>query len=339
MWKDITEKDKNAFNQLATHPLQTYEWGEFRKRTGITVIRRALQQDNKLTQTFQLTIHKIPHTPWSIGYLPKGSRPTAQLLEELKKIGKQKNCIFIQLEPNVIENDAEQWKLTAKNLNLRPAAHPLFTKHTLQIDLTKSEEELLKNMHPKARYNIKIAQKHGVIIKEENTQKAFNTFWELTQQTTSRQQFFAHTKNYHLTQWQTLPHIARPQTLSSHLLLATYQGTVLTSWIVFVFKDMLYYPYGASSSQHRETMHSTLMMWEAIRFGKKHHLKTFDLWGAAAPDAPSTDPWHGFTQFKERFGPERIEFVGSFDVVLNPLVYQGFKVADKLRWLVLKLKN
>jgi lipid II:glycine glycyltransferase (peptidoglycan interpeptide bridge formation enzyme) len=219
------------------------------------------------------------------------------------------------------------------------AAHPLFTKHTLQIDLTKSEEDLLKAMHPKARYNIKIAQKHDVRVQEESTEKAFKKFWELTQETTSRQHFFAHTKSYHLKQWGTLPHTIKQNSLSSHLLTATYQGKILTAWILFIFKNALYYPYGASSHEHRETMHSTLMMWEAMRFGKNHKLQTFDLWGAAAPNTPESDPWFGFTQFKERFGPEKVEFVGSYDLVINPFLYQGYKIADKLRWLLLRLRK
>lgn len=336
MWQDITQKERLEFNKLATHPLQSFEWGEFRRKEGVTVIRRGFFAENKLLQAFQLTIHKIPYTHFTIGYLPKGILPTQALVNELTKIGKQANCIFIQLEPNVLasENAAK----IVKSLHLRPAAHPLFTKHTLQIDLSKSEEELLKNMHQKARYNIKVAQKHGVTVQEENAEKGFETFWQLTQETTSRQQFYAHTKIYHQTQWETLPHTSKPNTLSSHLLIARLADQPLTAWILFVFKDTLYYPYGASSSVHRETMHSTLMMWEAIRFGKKLGLKTFDLWGAAAPNTPESDPWFGFTQFKERFGPQRVAFVGSFDLIINQPMYQLYKIADKVRWMLLKSK-
>lgn len=352
MWQDITEKDRKEFNSLATHPLQSYEWGEFREATGIQVIRKGQFQNNKLIQAFQLTLHPIPHTSWNIGYLPKGIMPTKELIEELKRIGKEKKCIAIQIEPNVLrDTKIQRYKDTKNNTgeellnilisqypNIYPAVHPLFTKHTLQIDLTKSEEELLKAMHPKARYNIKVAQKHSITVREENSEKGFEIFWKLTKETTSRQQFFAHTKAYHQNQWKIIPHEIKPNTLSSHLLLASFQDQPLTAWIVFVFKDSLYYPYGASSQEHRETMHSTLMMWEAIQFGKKHHLHTFDLWGAAAPNTPPSDPWFGFTQFKERFGPERVEFVGSYDLVIHPLLYQGYKLADKLRWLLLKLQ-
>ncbi len=101
------------------HPLQSLEWGEFKKKTGAKTVK---------TPNFQLTIHKIPHVPWNAGYLPKGPMPDKKTVEDLKKIGKKENCIFIQLEPAVVTNG--KLKIKIKNLGLKPAAHPLFTKYT-----------------------------------------------------------------------------------------------------------------------------------------------------------------------------------------------------------------
>ncbi len=106
---------------------------------------------------------------YSIGYLPKGKLPTKGLLEELRIIGKENRCIFIQLEPNIRQDELPSSKLQLLHSELKPAAHPLFTKHTFVLDLTKTEDELLANMHSKNRYNIKVAKKHGVEVVEENT--------------------------------------------------------------------------------------------------------------------------------------------------------------------------
>src|SRR3989344_4367517 len=92
---DITGKEKDDFNNVVTHPLQSYEWGEFRKKTGVKVIRRGLVLNNKIVDGFTLTLHKIPRTKLYIGYLPKGNLPTDELLEELGRIGREENCIFI----------------------------------------------------------------------------------------------------------------------------------------------------------------------------------------------------------------------------------------------------
>jgi lipid II:glycine glycyltransferase (peptidoglycan interpeptide bridge formation enzyme) len=337
--EDVTSQQKKAYNKVVTHPLQTYEWGEFRSATGITVVRRIITEQNSIVDGFSLTIHPIPKTPWTIGYLPKGSRPTKKVLNELQKIGKQYHCIFIQLEPNIPNSSSEQQSL--KKLGLRMSAHPLFTKYTFVLDLTPSEDEIFKKLHGKTRYNIKIAQRHSVTISEKETPEAFETYLQLTAQTTKRQNFYAHTPNYHTTQWDILSHTAAaPYTsLTSHLLLANYNKKTLAAWILFVFKDTLYYPYGASSNEHRETMSSNLIMWEAIKFGKKLGLKKFDMWGALGPDPDPTDSWFGFHRFKQGYRPDHVEFVGSFDLVLNPVLYRVYSVADKIRWLILQLKK
>src|SRR3990167_6674602 len=328
-------------DDVSTHPLQSKEWGEFRKKTGVKVIQGG---------NFQITIHKIPHISWTIGYVPKGPMPSKEIISELIKIGKQEKCIFIQLEPNVPINghpelvsgsnskNSEMLKLVQHD-KIKPSFHPLFTKYTFILDLTKSEEELLKNMHPKTRYNIKVALKHGVEIIQDNSDEAFEEYLKLTSETTRRQKFYAHGQGYHKKMWETLK-ASRfdPERLHSHLLLANYKKKTLVAWILFTFKDTLYYPYGASSSEHREVMASNLLMWEAIKFGKRIGLKNFDMWGSLGPNPNPKDPWFGFNRFKEGYGPRLVEFVGSYDLVINPTNYQLLKALDKTRWAYLRLR-
>ncbi|OGH21361.1 MAG: hypothetical protein A2958_00990 [Candidatus Levybacteria bacterium RIFCSPLOWO2_01_FULL_38_13] len=334
------------FNKNVNHPLQSYEWGKFREKTGIKVIRGG---------DFQLTIHKIPYLPWTIGYLPKGKLPDKKLVEELKKIGKENHCILIQLEPNV--EKISNLKFQISNLGMVPAAHPLFTKYTFILDLTKSEDELLKVMHPKTRYNIKVALKHGVEVIEYDSDEAFKAYLKLTEETTRRQKFYAHTQDYHKKMWEILKSengksmindkwkMENFNRLTAYLLLAKYRKTknkkpiTLVAWILFTFKDTLYYPYGASSTEHRETMASNLMMWETIRFGKKLGLAKFDMWGALGSDPDPKDPWYGFNKFKQGYGGKPVEFVGSYDLVINPVLYNLYKVANKIRWAILKFKK
>jgi lipid II:glycine glycyltransferase (peptidoglycan interpeptide bridge formation enzyme) len=135
---NITDSNKDGYNKVVGHPLQSYEWGEFRKKTGVKVIRRGLVRNRKMVDGFTLTIHKIPRTGFNIGYLPKGNRPTTDLIEELKRIWSENNCIFIQLEPNI---KISNFKFQISNFGLKPAAHPLFTKYTFVLNLGPSEEE------------------------------------------------------------------------------------------------------------------------------------------------------------------------------------------------------
>lgn len=328
----------SAYNKTVSHPLQSYEWGEFRKKTGIKVIRIGFYEHDELVTAFTLTLHAIPKTKWFIGYLPKTQIPTVLQMEAITKIGLEEKCIFIQLEPDA--RYTQQHEESLLSLGLTRAARPLFTRFTFILDLSKSEDELLANLHPKTRYNIKVAKRHNVTIVEKNTPEAFSDYLRIMQETTRRQKFYAHSQMYHKLQWQALPHETKSpyNVLSSHLLVANYNMKTLAAWVLFVFRDTLYYPYGASSSEHRETMASSLMMWEVIKFGKRLGLKKFDMWGALGHEPDQLDSWYGFHRFKQGFRPEHVEFVGSYDLILNPFLYQLYIFIDKIRWVLLKIK-
>jgi lipid II:glycine glycyltransferase (peptidoglycan interpeptide bridge formation enzyme) len=325
------QKEKNDFNKHATHPLQTWEWGEFRKKTGNQVLR---------TDTYQLTIHPLPFfNNLKVGALIRGPKPTREMFLELKKIAEEQNLIFIKIEPNVVVKvNGEQWSVNSKKLikllkqNGAVPGKTLFTPTSFWIDLTKSEEELLKSFHSKTRYNIRLAQRHGVEVVEDNSDKAFETFLKLYRETTQRQGFYAHNEKYFRLMWETLhtQMVADKQSPIARIITAKYIKQTLVAWIVFVWNDFLYYPYGGSTDKYKQVMAANLMMWEAIRYGRQLKLKTFDLWGR--------EEGKGFTKFKEGYNPHVVEFLGTWDVPTSPL-YKPYLMAENLRWRLLRLKT
>jgi lipid II:glycine glycyltransferase (peptidoglycan interpeptide bridge formation enzyme) len=328
--KQIAQEDKENFNQIAIHPVQSWEWGEFREKEGHRVIRLGLFDKEKLKEVFQLSLHKIPKTSFNIGYLPKCPLPSKELIKKLKEIGAENNVIFIKIEPHAETSPERVKQLNSLGLI---KVKDFFAKYTSIIDLSRSEEELLKSFKSKTRYNIRLAQKHGVKIEEDNSDTVFSNYLALTLETTKRQGFYAHSPRYHRLQWE----ILNPAGIS-HLLVAKYKGKILASFILFVFNQVLYYPYGASSREHKEVMAPTLLMWEAIRFGKAHGCKSFDLWGNADPNPSPSHPYYGFHKFKEGFSPKFVEFLGSYDLVINPILYKIYQILDKIRWKILRFK-
>ncbi len=316
-FRPITVKQKSTYNKLVTHVIQSWEWGEFRKSLGIPVLRYGLYKNNRLTKAFQLTLHKIPFTNQYVGYLPKGPEPDKKLAEALKKIGKEQSCAFIKVEPDIELSEID--KSFIKSLK------PLFTKYNFVVDLTKSEEELLKNMHPKTRYNIKIAQKHRVKVEEKSDDSAFEIYSKLYFETTKRQGYHGHNKNYHRKVWETLKAAGM-----ARLLIAFYHNEPLTAWMLLNFGDTLYYPYGGSSKAHSEVMANNLVSWETIKLGKKLGLKKFDMWGALGPNASPQDSWFGFHKFKQGYGGELVTYIGTYDLIFNWPVYLLFNIVEKL---------
>lgn len=328
--REVSLSERAAFNAVVNHPLQSWEWGEFREKTGVKVIRLGVFEKNKLVKAYQVTVHNIPKTSMNVAYFPKGDVPDEMMLTSLKKIGKENNCLCIKLELNVIANESVRKYLLDQGCR---EGRPLFTRYTFQLDLGKSEAELLTGMKPKTRYNIGVAQRYGVEVTEDNSPQAVEEFVRLTAETTKRQGFYAHDEKYQRLMWEGLAPVG-----IARMLVARWQGKVLAAWVVFVFNGVIYYPYGASSSQHREVMASNLMMWEVIRLGKKLGCKTLDMWGALGPEPNEKDPWYGFHRFKEGYGGQLIEFVGSFDLVLRSGWYRLYRIAEELRWVGLRWK-
>lgn len=327
----ITKKQKSQYNQKVTHVMQSWEWGEFRECFGLPLKRYGLYKRGSLNKAFQITFHKIPFTNQFVGYLPKGPNPDKDLAEALAEIGKQEKCAFIKVEPNIQASQTPYKVYPA----FQPSPKPLFTKYNYVLDLSHSEGELLNKMHPKTRYNIRLAQKKGVKVEVKKDRKSLETYLKLYFETTKRQKYLGHNEYYHRMVWLTMN-----QANMSYFLIATYKKQPLTAWMLLEFKDTLYYPYGGSSDKYREVMASNLVAWEAIKLGKNLGLKYFDMWGALGPDASPDDPWQGFNRFKKGYGGKLIEYIGTFDLVFNDPLYWAFTSIDKftkLKVFLLKL--
>ncbi len=333
--KQIIDSDPRQYNQLVHHPLQAWQWGEVRKATGLEVVRLSDEQ-----QAYQMTVHPLPHTDWKIGYLPRSVMPTITVIDFLTEYGKKNKLIFIKIEPYELKSEMQNLKsqtnskfkiLSSKFLLHSP--HALFPSWTQILDINQSEDELFKNLKPKTRYNIRLAQKKGVIVKEESNDKGFTIFSDLYFATCKRQKYFGHTPHYHQIVWD---HLKKD---IAHIMIAYYQDIPLVVYQLWHFKNRLYYVYGGSSEQHRNFMAANLLMWEAIRLGKKLGATVFDMWGSLPPDYNQSHSWAGFTRFKAGYGTQFTELAGSFDLVINPWLYRGYNIVHSLRNVYLSFRR
>jgi lipid II:glycine glycyltransferase (peptidoglycan interpeptide bridge formation enzyme) len=325
MIKIITDNySVSDYNKQVFHPLQAWEWGEARRKTGVKILRLSYDKN-----VFQLTFHSLPFINYKIGYLPRSVLPTKEILDFLSNYGEKNKVIFIKIEPYIEQGP----KFEIQNLKLTKSKHPLFPAWTQILNLNKSEDELLKGFHHKTRYNIRLAEKKGVIVKEMSNEKGFEIFSNLYFATCKRQKYFGHTLKYHKIVWESL------KKNIAHILIAFYNEIPLAAYELFYFKDTLYYTYGGTSVEYRNLMASNLLMWEAIRFGKKLKANKFDMWGSLGPNYDITDPWSGFTRFKEGYGTKFTEFIGSYDLVINKNSYNLYNLIYRLREQYFKIKT
>ncbi len=318
---------KTSFNIVVHHPMQLWEWGELRKSEGTTVVRVVGFEGKEIKEALQFTLHPLPIVGYSVGYAPRGSKPSKELLDFLFDWGKQHKISHITFEPNIQKKNAEG--LLQIRSNLVWSGHTMFTPWQFLLDLTKDEEMLLKNMKSKTRYNVHLAERKGVKIREAKTKQDVEIFIQMYLDTCTRQSYHGRDATFLRTVWKYLGG-------KYAFILIAYKGNeALASYMLFLHNGVLYYPYGGSSKKGRKIMPANLLMWRTIQFGKQHDARMFDMWGALGSEYNLNDPWIGFTRFKEGYGGTRVEFVHSFDLVMNPrirLLYEFLYQSRKCVW-------
>ena len=297
------------------HLLQSPEWAEFRQKWGTKVVKAGKAQ---------FTVHPIPHTSLNIGYMAR-AYPEDIDWELLKKKAAQEKCVYIKFEPN-----AELFTPPHGYLVLK--GERIFSYATYFIDLKKTEDELLAAMHPKTRYNIRLAAKKGVIVKVGHTEKMMNEFLDLYHETNKRQGVFSHPDKYYKTIFEVFKESGKAEIITGY-----YENKPMASMMLLTRGDTLFYPYGGSTQIHKEVMAFNLVMWEAIRYGKKIGCTIFDMWNCLPPEIENPKhPWYGFHKFKKGYSGELIRFPGAYDIIFIPRAYPLVIALSKIRWAVLK---
>ncbi len=304
-------------NQI--HLAQTPKWNDFKKEYGGGNIKK--------TQDIYVLIKKMPFINAYLGYSPKVNFTKQKVdFKELKKFAQENNLSFIRFDiPNILENTKEgrKWKkiLSTKG---RKAPRNTFTQEDIILNLKQDLEEIMKNMHSKKRYNIRYAQKKGVKVKIGQTSKDLNDFWNLHSATAKRQMFLTHPKRY----FEKIREVLKDDV---YFVKAYVEKQIATVWMIIATKDTIYYAYGGSNPKFNKVYPNDLVGFEAIKLGKKLKKDYFDMWGA--------EKGKGFTEFKLKYGAEKVRFLDSFDIVYKPLPYHFFNIAYGLFWKAQDIKR
>lgn len=312
--------DKNLWDNFITEHgpksgafLQSFLWGEFQKSFGRKMWRLGNFNGKNLDSTALIIRHNLPFGK-SYLYCPRGPIASQEnfneeIFEEILKIAKKEKSIFFRLEP------LTNYESRIKNQELKKtrAVQP---QQTSILNLAKSEEELLAKMHPKTRYNIKVASRYEVVVRKLSiTEENFEIFWKLLDETSKRDKFSAHPKNYYKKMFDVFGNSEKEDARVA-LLVASYKNKPLAAELVMFFGETATYLHGASSEEDREVMAPYAMHWEIIQEAKKMGYKYYDLWGI------DEKKWPGVTRFKRGFGGEEISYPGAFDLPVQKTWYK-----------------
>ena len=194
----------------------------------------------------------------------------------------------------------------------------LEARDTRCIDLRPPESAILAQMKSKGRYNIGLAQRHGVTVVEDTSPGGLADFQTIYEETTSRQGIEAKPPDY----FESLVSLASPSGHAS-IFFAQYRGIRLATALVIYFGRRATYFYGGSRDIHRNVMAPYLLHFTIMRTAKALGHECYDLWGIAPPN-DLNHPWRDITTFKRKFGGAEVRLVPTLDYVYNRKAYQRF---------------
>ncbi len=243
--------------------------------------------------------------------------------EEIIKVSKSEKVVFTQVEPIEEIKNEDMW------IGYKYWYYKNFiVKNTILIDLLKSEEEILKDMKPKWRYNIHVAEKNNVIIKKvENNEENLNIFYNLLSETNKRDNFHINSKLYFR---EFLKYLYEQDI--GWLYFALKNEQVIASGIFVFFKKTGFYYYWASSSDNlkRKFMATYLIQWNALKEAKNKWCNLYDfLWIAWLDEKNSPLIW--VTDFKFKFSSNVHKFPKSLIYINNCLIYFLFWAKNKVK--------
>ncbi|MFH1047978.1 MAG: peptidoglycan bridge formation glycyltransferase FemA/FemB family protein [Patescibacteria group bacterium] len=328
--------------------LQSWEWGLFQESVGRLVYRYRVDssEHETLKETvgqFLIVQHQLPfgrtylYVPMGPVVIGEGYRfePFKACAVTIAQAAERLKATFARIEPPAIVGEQiEKNDLVEMGFEYAGQVQP---QHTTIVDLSRTESELLAAMKQKTRYNIRIAEKHSVTIREADRSNAhnfvaeFDKFWSLMQETTERDQFQSHDRNYYEKMLDVLS-TRKEADLSVRLMFAEVSGEPVAAALVAYFGNTATYLHGASTARHRSAMAPYLLHWFAIRQAKAAGLKKYDFWGVAPEDAPENHPWSGISRFKMGFGGARINYIGAWELPTKRLWYRLF-------WLLRRIKH
>jgi lipid II:glycine glycyltransferase (peptidoglycan interpeptide bridge formation enzyme) len=295
--------------------LQTKEWARFQQAAG----RRVLEYERdgikaniiRHDVSFGKNYLYIPYGPViDFNSMSGGFKnPVKNFVKDLWDLGKQNGSIYVKIEPltgSVAQALAETGYFSNSKKEIQPSK-------TVVIDTAKDEEALLAAMHHKTRYNIKVAEKHGIVVQESTDVDAF---WNLLRKTTARDNFSSHPKNY----YQQL----LGADLGARLYLAYHDEKPVAGAIVLIKGENAYYLHGGSDHAFRAMMAPYMLHWRIMISLKNLGIKNYDLWGIDAKK------WPGVTRFKLGWGGKQVNRPGSFDMPISKIWYLIYKMARSI---------
>ena len=342
--KELDELQNFLKSNPKSHFMQSIEWAKVKPEWKHEMLIVRNKKSNKITGCMSVLIRKLPVINRNMMYAPRGftcnphdKDTLLELTNQVKELAKKYKAFIFKMDPDISNADAE-FKIYMQSIGYK------FTKNTKRslrrmqpriierITLTnKTEEELLKSFHEKHRYNVRLATKKGVTLRE-GTREDLPIFYDIMKTTEARNNFYVRPLSYFESIWDSMgPDQVR-------LIFAEYEGQPISAVFPIKYGNKVWYLYGGSSNKHRNLMPNYLLQFEMMKWGIQNNCDIYDFRGVTGILSPD-HPQRGIYVFKKGFNGDIIELVNELTIVFNPFINFAFDICESVYKFVAKLKN
>ena len=311
---------------------QSLEWAEIKKPNWKPEVILAEDENKNIIGSLCVWIRKMPIFG-NMMYASRGPvcdihdiKVMKQLTDGAKELAKKYNAIGLRIEPD-IEKDDQAFRDIVTNLgykikddakNFREEIQP---RYVFRLDIkNKTEDEIFAGFHSKTRYNVRLAIKKGVEVKE-GTREDLKDFHKIMVETGARDGFIIRPLSYFEKMYDEMA----PEHMK--LLMAYHDGKPISGVIPIFYGNKTWYLYGASSNEHRNLMPNYLLQWEMIKMALARKDDIYDFRGVSGV-VDESHPQYGLYRFKKGFGATFTEFIGEIYIPFKPLTYKLYKFSE-----------
>lgn len=245
----------------------------------------------------------------------------------LSEIAEASSAGWIRVEPVSVEA-LEMLRSAFGPARVVDAPRDTNPRETFMVSLDGGPADWLGRMKPKTRYNIRLAEKHGVTVRFSRETRDMETFLALITSTANRKAITPHPKTYYRNFLSALPEDM------CAVAIAEYQGVPIAAALLVFFEGTAYYLHGGSADAHRELMAPFLLHFKCMEEAKRRGAARYDFGGVRIRTKKKVQDtsWDGITRFKQGFAPnaETLLFPGTYDIIVSPVRYALYRQSRHL---------
>jgi dTDP-4-amino-4,6-dideoxygalactose transaminase/lipid II:glycine glycyltransferase (peptidoglycan interpeptide bridge formation enzyme) len=318
---EITSPDKDAWEEFLgrqkSHSfLQSWAWGEYCQQTGSKIFRIGMSKGEELVAIALFTLVEArrgsfllcPHGP-VIPETEDSELLLRALARECTRIAHAEKSDFIRFCP--LSAASPKNRILYRELGFRDAPIHMHPELSWMLDITKSEDDLLREMRKTTRYLVKKMEKEGVEITMSGDPADIEKFWPVYQATVERQHFTPFSKNTIKKEFELFAENGH-----AAFFFGSYQSEIIAAAIIIFYNGQAFYHHSGSIQRSKDINASYLLQWRVIQEAKKRGCTLYNFWGISPADKPQ-HPWAGLSLFKKGFGGFAEEYLHAQDKPLT----------------------